>query len=182
MAQDTSHATHGKEPQNRRVFLACHNTLQKQEPMAAILDFLQREGCIITSMDDFEGADYEAMYAAIEQSDVFISVLDELIYSTQALLLLIHACSSQRRSAARRRLVTPNGLNYAVWSSPRPRNFRLLLGPETTSCTGLTASDHQQLSTWPSSLELETLDLNRLSLLLEDLPPPASQGETGNYE
>ena len=83
-----------EEPRGRRVFLACHNTLQKQEPMAAILDFLQREGCIITSMDDFEGADYEAMYAAIEQSDVFISVLDELIYSTQALLLLIHACSS----------------------------------------------------------------------------------------
>jgi hypothetical protein len=129
-------------------------------------------------MDDFQGADYEAMYAAIEQSDVFISVLDELIYSTQALVLLIHACSLQRQSATRRRLVTPNGLNYAVWSSPRPRNFKLLIGPET----GLTASDYQQLSTWPKYLELETLDLNRLSLLLEDLPPRASRGERGNYE
>jgi hypothetical protein len=74
----------------RKVCLACGGDLQKHEAIVAISDFLQRHGCIITST---WGADYYEMYAAIEQCDVFISVLDEMIYgSTQGIDLLIYAC------------------------------------------------------------------------------------------
>jgi hypothetical protein len=113
------------------------------------------------------GADYDALYAAIEQCDVFICVLDKLIYTSQAFCPLIHACSLQRRRTTQRRLVTSDSLNYVVLFSPRVRHFKVLIGPKT----GLAASDYQHLSAWSANPELEPLDLNRLKLLLEDLPP-----------
>ena len=113
-------------PGNRRVFLSCDRDLQEHDPLMAICDFLQNNRCIITSTDDFLPADYDALYAAIEQCDVFICVLDKLIYSSQAFCLLIHACSLQRRRTTRRRLVTPDGLNYVVLFSPRVRHFCLV--------------------------------------------------------
>jgi hypothetical protein len=69
-----------EQPGNRRVFLACCRDLQKHETIAGICDFLQHDGCLITSTADFRGDNYSAMERAIEQSDVFISGLDEMGY------------------------------------------------------------------------------------------------------
>jgi hypothetical protein len=83
------------------------------------------------------------------------------------MVLLIHACGLQRQS-----------------QPPRPRNFKLFLGPDTdtASCFRVPkeymVQDYQKWRWSKDSLSyypLELLDLNKLSVLLEDLPPRSNR-------
>jgi hypothetical protein len=63
-----------EEPRGRRVFLSCR-VLQKHGTVTAVREFLEREGCIVSTTGNVEGTGTSAE-AAIEQSDVFICVMD----------------------------------------------------------------------------------------------------------
>jgi hypothetical protein len=164
----------------RRVFLCCPERKLEMpgfEAVRAIRDFLKREGCVVDFWPSpFQG--YEVEKTMIEQSDVFIWVLEVVSWgSSRAIVNAIHACELQRRM-----------------EPPRPRTFKVWLGPEAAIRHDVALKDKDpdhwritdeelkesvardyQKSSWSadafSNWPLELLDLNRLSLLLEDLPP-----------
>ncbi len=99
-----------------RAFVSCSLLdYRENETLKAVCDFLLNEGFTISSIPPYRPfGGYEEREALIEQCDVFIAVMEEIIAGPcKRLTDFNYACNLQR-----------------VRWSPRPRIFKLWLGPE----------------------------------------------------